>query len=106
MNVLLRVASESQWEEMIFWNANFEVKWLFRASVFAAVVSTINTTPTKKKISLKTPYHFLAIPCFQITSGCYRRGYIKFLLLKNISHLREPPHKFNPHYYVEFSEDF
>ena len=35
-----------------------------------------------------------------------RRGYIKILLLKNISHLRERSHKFNPNYYVEFSKIF
>lgn len=34
-----------------------------------------------------------------------RRGHIKILLLKNISHLRELSHKFNQNYYVEFSKD-
>lgn len=39
------------------------------------------------------------------TKAAVRRGYIKILLLKNISHLRELSHKFNQNYYVEFSKD-
>lgn len=59
----------------------------------------------RKKILTKLRTISLLCSVFRLPAAV-RRGYIKFLLLKNISHLREPPHKFNPHYYVEFSEDF
>lgn len=62
-------------------------------------------TLTKKKVLKKLRTISLLSSVFRLQAAV-RRGYIKFLLLKNISHLRESPHKFNLHYYVEFSEDF
>lgn len=63
--------------------------------------------PHEKSLIKKTPDHFLNTgSSFFRLKAADRRGYIKILLLKNISHLRERSHKFNPNYYVEFSKIF
>ena len=73
---------------MDFLKCKLPSEMIVRGSVLPAVAFTINTAPIK--ISLKKiPNNFLTALSLFWLKAAVRRGYIKFLLLKNISHLRE-----------------
>lgn len=61
MNVLFRVASESQWEEMIFWNANLGVKWLFSRERVRSGRFRDKYNPTKNSWKSFAPFPYYAL---------------------------------------------